>query len=42
MRKGEKKEEDEEKKLKGQERREQYAEMKVHIFVSIRLIDRKI
>ena len=42
MRTGEKKEEDEENKLKGEERREQYAEMKGHIFVSIRLIDRKI
>lgn len=42
MRTGEKKEEDEENKLKRQERREQYAEMKGHIFVSIRLIDRKI
>lgn len=42
MRTGEKKEEDEENKLKGLERREQYAEMKGQIFVSIRLIDRKI
>ena len=42
MRTGEKKEEDEENKLKGRERREQYAEMKGQIFVSIRLIDRKI
>ena len=42
MRTGEKKKEDEENKLKGRERREQYAEMKEQIFVSIRLIDRKI